>query len=250
MAFEIEEAVEEKRDYTKLLWAVVAILFVLMIGAMFLFSKTKPKQSVVVAKHILISCDFEDVADRTRALNLAKELRQRIQNGESFAKLAREYSGDPTTARTGGLLPPVARGEYDKAFEQYAWSAPVGQLSNPIATSYGYHLIEVVDRQIHEVELYESDLERRANEELRKKNLERATQVPQPSAPTPPAAPAPAQTAPPAPPAPAPAPAVEAPAPAAEVPAPAAQAPVSAVEVPAPTPQPAPAPDATPGRTP
>lgn len=242
MAFEFEEAVEEKKDYTKLLWAVVAILFVLMIGAMFLFSKTKPTQSVVVAKHILISCDFKDVADRTRALNLAKELRQRIQNGESFAKLAREYSGDPTTARSGGLLPPAARGEYDKAFEQYAWSAPIGQLSNPIATSYGYHLIEVVDRQIHEVELYESDLERRANEELRKKNIERATQVPQPSAQTPPAAPAPAQTPPPA--APAPAPAVEAPAPAAEVPAPAAQEPAPAAEVPAP------APEVTPGKTP
>jgi len=197
MSFEFEEKIEEKKDYTKLLWATVAILFVVMIAAMFLFSKNKPTQSMAVAKHILIACDFKDVADRTRALNLAKELRQRIENGESFAKLAREYSGDPTTARSGGLLPPAARGEYDKAFEDYVWSAPVGQLSNPVATSYGYHLIEVVDRQIHEAELYENELDRRATEALRKKSAEKAPQAPSASAPAPkpaPVTPAPAPT--------------------------------------------------------
>ncbi len=236
MAFEFEEEVVEKKDYTKLVWAGVAILFLVMIGAMLLFSKTKPTQSLVVAKHILIACDFKDVADRTRALNLAKELRQRIQNGENFAKLAAEYSGDPTTARNGGLLSASPRGEYDKPFEDYVWSAPVGQLSNPVATSYGYHLIEVVDRQIHEVELYENDLDRRATEELRKQNIDRATQVPkataQPIKPVPvtPAAPAPAPIAP-VPVAPAEQPAA-APTPSA-TPAPAEQ--------PAPTPAPAPA---------
>ncbi len=170
MAFEFEEQVEEKKDWTKAIWVGVACAFVLMILGMFIFTANKPAQSLVVARHILIACDSSDVADRTRALELTRELRQRIQNGESFAKLAKEYSGDPTTARSGGTLPPTGRGTYDKNFEEYVWTAPVGQLSEPVVTSFGFHLIEVLERNIHETELYEADLDRRATDLLREKN--------------------------------------------------------------------------------
>ena len=111
MSFEFDEKVEEPKDWTKLVWMGVAALFAVMIVAMFFLSENKPPQSLVTARHILIACDQSDIADKTRALELIKDLRARIENGESFAKLAEEYSDDPGTKNAPrGNVAPLAPG--------------------------------------------------------------------------------------------------------------------------------------------
>ena len=65
------------------------------------------------------------------------------------------------------MLPPSPRGTFADSFEEYVWTAPVGQLSDVVVTMHGFHLIVVEDRFIHEADLYDKELEQRAKELLR-----------------------------------------------------------------------------------
>jgi len=80
------------------------------------------------------------------ALALANELRDRILAGEDFAALAKAYSDDTTSAVNGGDLGWFGRGRMVPAFEEAAFSLPVGEVSEPVKTEYGYHLIEVLEK--------------------------------------------------------------------------------------------------------
>lgn len=87
-------------------------------------------------------------APRTRdeALELAEALQARIASGEDFAALAAEYSADTSSAVNGGELDWFARGQMVAPFEEAAFSLPVGEVSEPISTTFGFHLLEVLER--------------------------------------------------------------------------------------------------------
>ncbi len=84
--------------------------------------------------------------DDAAALALAEQLRQRILDGEDFAKLAAEYSQDPGSAANGGDLDWFGRGAMVPEFEDVAFSLPVGEVSEPVRTQFGWHLIEVTEK--------------------------------------------------------------------------------------------------------
>jgi len=156
----------EARDRTKLLWIGVVAMIVLMLGALYWLGRPDRTRSYVRAKHILIPFAQNDPADRARALDLVMDLRRRILEGESFERLAQEYSGDPFSGARGGDLGFEQRGAYESTFENYVWSAPVGELSEIVTTNHGFHLIRVEDRYISPAEIYDLDLDRRAREAL------------------------------------------------------------------------------------
>lgn len=79
-------------------------------------------------------------------LVLANTIRQRIVDGEDFAALAAEFSEDPGSAVNGGDLGWFPKGMMVPEFEDVAFSLPVGEVSEPIKTQFGYHLIQVVER--------------------------------------------------------------------------------------------------------
>jgi peptidyl-prolyl cis-trans isomerase SurA len=94
-------------------------------------------------------------ADSTRARNLAADLRRRALAGESFETLARHHSDDPTTKESGGelgefllkgLAPP-----YSTAIE----NLKAGDISQPILSEHGYHIIKIEDRVEEKVPTYE-----------------------------------------------------------------------------------------------
>lgn len=87
-------------------------------------------------------------APRTRdeALALAEELKARIEGGEDFAALAAEYSDDLSNAAEGGELGWFGRGDMVAPFDEVAFSLPVGQVSEPVSTTFGIHLIEVEEK--------------------------------------------------------------------------------------------------------
>lgn len=157
---------EEPRDWTKYIWGGIVLLVILMIVIMWMAGHIKPKTSYVRAKHILIKFSPNDPADRQRALEFITELKQRIAKGESFEKLAKDYSNDPASARRGGDLGYYGRGSFEPAFENYVWSAPIGQLSDIIETKYGFHLIIVTDRHLTEVDRYELELDEKARKSV------------------------------------------------------------------------------------
>jgi len=73
-------------------------------------------------------------------------LRKRILAGEKFAKIAAEGSDDPGTAKSGGDLGFFRRGQMEPAIEEVAFALPIGKLSSPLKTPYGWHLLEAMER--------------------------------------------------------------------------------------------------------
>jgi parvulin-like peptidyl-prolyl isomerase len=166
MTREYEENANDPRDYTKYLWWGILASVLLMIGLFATIGERQPKGTGVRAKHILIKCNPSDPADRARALKTAQELRERIAKGESFEKLAQDYSDDPISAVRGGELGYAPKGTYMEQFEKYIWSAPLNELGDIVQTAHGFHLIVVLDRRISEGDAYEAELEKRVSEEI------------------------------------------------------------------------------------
>jgi peptidyl-prolyl cis-trans isomerase C len=87
------------------------------------------------ARHILVSSE-----------DLCNELKTRIEGGEDFAVLAKEYSSCPS-GKQGGELGSFGRGQMVPEFDRVVFSAPVNQVQGPVKTQFGYHLLEVTARQ-------------------------------------------------------------------------------------------------------
>jgi len=93
----------------------------------------KPPQ--VTARHILVP-----------NLPLANQVEADLKAGQSFATLATKYSTDPGSKAKGGELGTFRQGQMVPAFDKYAFSAPIGQISPPIKSPFGYHIIQVESR--------------------------------------------------------------------------------------------------------
>ncbi|MFQ5525289.1 MAG: peptidyl-prolyl cis-trans isomerase [Thermoanaerobaculia bacterium] len=103
---------------------------------------SQPEQ--VRARHILLQVNADRSADQARSeLENAK---QRILAGEDFAALAAELSEDPGSKQRGGDLGLFGRGAMVEGFENAAFSTAPGELAGPVQTDFGYHLIEVLER--------------------------------------------------------------------------------------------------------
>jgi len=89
----------------------------------------------VHARHILVKTEEE-----------AKQARQRLLNGEDFAKVAEEVSTDTGSAKNGGDLGWFGLGKMVPEFEKVAFNQPIGEISEPVKSQFGYHIIEVLER--------------------------------------------------------------------------------------------------------
>ena len=99
------------------------------------------------ARHILIRVGPNTPQDRkAQARQTLEGLRQRTLQGESFTALANEHSQDPTSGE-GGDLGYFARGQLPKAFEEAAFALQTGEISGVVDSSWGYHLIQLLDRR-------------------------------------------------------------------------------------------------------
>lgn len=90
-------------------------------------------------------------ADTVAALQRAEALRAEIAGGADFAEVAARESADEGSAQAGGDLGFFGRNRMVEEFEEAAFSLPVGQVSEPVLTQFGYHLIEVQERQADSV---------------------------------------------------------------------------------------------------
>lgn len=100
------------------------------------------------ASHILIRVDESaSPADTLKAYNKALALKKRIEAGEDFATVAKSKGGseDPSAQTNGGDLGYFTAFQMVFPFEEAAYTTPIGKLSNPVRTRYGYHIIKVVD---------------------------------------------------------------------------------------------------------
>lgn len=123
------------------------------------------------ARHILIAVTPERSEDDARML--AEKVRQRIVQGADFAAVAREVSDDDGSALNGGELGWLRPGQTVPAFEDAMKTLAVDELSEPVRSQFGFHLIDVEERRRQQVDQKEQReqarqaiFQRRANEEL------------------------------------------------------------------------------------
>jgi foldase protein PrsA len=122
---------------------------------------TFSQQEQVAASHILVEDE-----------ETAKEVKEKLESGEDFAELAKEYSTDTSNADAGGELGFFAKGEMVAEFENAAFSMNKGDISEPVKTEFGYHIIKVTDQK----EAKEASLEEH-KEEVEKILFDQALQT-------------------------------------------------------------------------
>ncbi len=106
-------------------------------------NETAVTQTLV--RHILMRTD-EFLSD-DEAEHRLQQLRERILNGEEFSELARIHSDDTLSAAKGGELGWVSPGEVVPAFEDVMQQLQPGEISQPVQSPFGFHIIEVLDRR-------------------------------------------------------------------------------------------------------
>ncbi|MDD0844030.1 SurA N-terminal domain-containing protein [Pseudomonas sp. Gutcm_11s] len=104
--------------------------------------------------HILL--EVNDKLSDEQAKAKLDEVAERLKQGEDFAKLAKEVSQDPGSASTGGDLGFAGPGVYDPEFEQALYALKKGEVSTPVRTAFGWHLIKLLDVQAAEVPSFAS----------------------------------------------------------------------------------------------
>ncbi|NLN48077.1 MAG: foldase [Clostridiales bacterium] len=112
----------------------------------------------VNASHILV--DSEDKA---------KEVESKIAAGDDFAELAKEYSTDSSNKDNGGNLGFFGRGEMVPEFEDVAFSLEIGNISDPVKSDFGYHIIKVEEKKEAKEAIFEENKEQVKNTVMEQK---------------------------------------------------------------------------------
>ena len=144
------------------------------------YEEHKAEFEQVHARHILIRFQGSQLPikpgqkDLTDAEALAKvqALKQRIQGGEDFGKVATQESDDTGSAANGGDLGAFRHGQMVPSFEQAAFALKPGELSEPVKTQYGYHLIKVENKDNKSFEEVRPDLEKQLAPALAQKAVD------------------------------------------------------------------------------
>jgi len=125
-----------------------------------------------LARHILIKTS-ELISDQ-QAKSRLETLRQRAEQGEDFAVMARKNSDDTMSAREGGNLGWVDPGTMVPLFEKKMDETATNQISAPFQTRFGWHIIQVLDRKTHDnTELH---LKKKARKILRNRKIQELTE--------------------------------------------------------------------------
>lgn len=124
----------------------------------------------VRARHILVRVDSENPEDWETARQEAEELHARVTGGDDFADVARENSDDGS-AQAGGDLGSFGRGRMVPEFEEAAFSLQVDEISEPVRSDFGWHIIQVTERNDEEVMSFDS-VKEQLTRELRNQALQ------------------------------------------------------------------------------
>lgn len=152
------------------------------------YEEHKSEYETVHARHILIRMKGSPITQRAgkpdlteeEALAKAQELRKKLLAGGDFAEIAKTESDDTGSGAKGGDLGLSRHGQMVAEFDQAAFSLPVGTVSEPVKTRFGYHLIKVEQHDTKSFDDVKSDLEKKMRPELARsavENLRRQTPV-------------------------------------------------------------------------
>jgi len=134
----------------------------------------------VKARHILVRVkgapgapkkDAKELTDE-EALAKAKDIREKLVKGGNWDEIAKADSDDSTNASKGGDLGTFGHGRMAAPFEQAAFTLPIGQISEPVKTQFGYHIIKVESREERPFVEVRPEIERKLDSDMVKKAME------------------------------------------------------------------------------
>ncbi|UKL13953.1 peptidylprolyl isomerase [Dissulfurimicrobium hydrothermale] len=102
---------------------------------------------MIKARHILIRPQGNSEKAWKEAEAKAKDIKKKLEKGADFAQLAKQYSEDPGTKDKGGELGLFPKGRMVPEFEKAAFALKVGEISAPVKTQFGYHIIKVEEKK-------------------------------------------------------------------------------------------------------
>jgi parvulin-like peptidyl-prolyl isomerase len=144
------------------------------------FDEHKVDFETVTARHILIRVKGAPMQAPTgkpelsdeEALAKAQEIRKRLVAGEDFATIAKAESYDTGSAAMGGSLGSFKKGMMVPPFEQAAFAAKIGDISEPVKTAFGYHIIQVEKHETKTLAESKSDIETKLRPEIARQDVE------------------------------------------------------------------------------
>ena len=125
-------------------------------------------QEETLARHIFIAGDGGDIQQTLLSA------RAQISAGTPFGDLAQSLSQDPNSSDNGGELPWFTQGQMPPAMEQVAQSLAIGAMSQPFRTQFGWHLMQILDRRVRDID--EQTLRDQAANALRLRKVEQETE--------------------------------------------------------------------------
>ena len=144
------------------------------------YDEHKSEYEQVTARHILIRFKDSPAPQREgqpersddEALAKAKEVRAQIAGGGDFAEIAKKDSDDTGSGANGGGLGAFGHGSMVKPFEDAAFSLKTGELSEPIKTQFGYHIIQVQEHTNKSLDEARPEIENKLRPELAQKAVD------------------------------------------------------------------------------
>lgn len=99
----------------------------------------------------------------------AKEIKNKINKGSNFASLAKEFSKDENSKSNSGEIPYILKGQLNPEYERKAFSLKKNEVSDPVKTEFGWHLIKMIDKRAAKIpskEQLEESIKRKLSEEI------------------------------------------------------------------------------------
>ena len=109
----------------------------------------------VKARHILISTQGKSDSEKKQLLTKAQDVLKQLKGGADFAQLAQKTSDDPGSKASGGDLGWLVRGQTVAEFEKTAFSLKPKELSDVVTTQFGYHIIQVTEKEAARVKPFD-----------------------------------------------------------------------------------------------
>ena len=105
------------------------------------------QDKTATVRHILLTTEGKNEAEKEEVRKKMADILTEARSGADFAELAKQHTDDPGSRDKGGLYEDFGRGKMVKPFEDAAFTVPVGEISDIVETSYGFHIIKVENRK-------------------------------------------------------------------------------------------------------
>jgi parvulin-like peptidyl-prolyl isomerase len=143
------------------------------------YDEHKNEYEVLRARHVLIrfkgsrvplKADQKDLTEE-EALAKAQAVRKRLLSGADFAQVAKEESDDTGSGANGGNLGEFKHGAMVREFDEAAGKLPLNEISEPVKTPYGYHVIQVQSRETKTYDEVKDEIEKKVKPQLTDKMI-------------------------------------------------------------------------------